>query len=155
MPELERDALRDLCGQQGGRDRGRCRAAMSQLESACDGDPASEDCAEAIDDAVAACHALQGEDTATACDHSIQLLSEALGGQEVQPQTGDRDDDDDRDDDRNRDPDDDNRDGDNEDGDQEDDGGDDGDRDDDDNEEDGDGPGRWWSRRGLGGGEER
>ena len=75
---LSVDELRELCGEEAGRERGQCRSAMTRLVRACGDAPASERCSEAISVALESCRALRGEDTAEQCQRALQREREAL-----------------------------------------------------------------------------
>jgi len=77
-PPLDREALRDLCGNERGSRQGRCRAAMAQLESACQGDSSSERCEDALADALERCRDLRDEETATECQRALLALTAGL-----------------------------------------------------------------------------
>ena len=99
-PPLESDGLRPLCGNEREARQARCRAAMAELEGACERDPRSERCAGAVEDALEACRELRDDDAAAGCERALLALTGAFA-----PDGDERDDGDDNDrngDDRDR-----------------------------------------------------
>ena len=84
-PPLDSGALRELCGNERDARQGRCRAAMEELEGACDGGDRSEErCEEAIEDALEACRDLRDDEAAAGCERALLALIEAFASDDAE-----------------------------------------------------------------------